>query len=205
MTGSADCPKCHGAGYLYDAEGSIVRCACVIKASFKEHFRPIFGLLRGPSKVQRIELKNLSQAIVAGDDNLAQLLYHVASNWGDSCKFNLRTIEELNAIGIRGTQEYRTLIDYIAAFQFFVIDWSDPNPFRGPGYVEMDEAVLVNFLKGIRTRPEKQVIVIIGPSAKEFKAKHRLLCETLAKMDVPYFDRGQYWRFAPMPKTVTEA
>src|SRR5208337_5511784 len=108
-----------------------------------------------------------------------------------SKKFSLIGVEELNGIGMRGTTVYKSLSDYAEAFPNFVIDFSSVNPLRGPGYREKDEMVLLDFLRMMERHAGKRVIVLIGPTASEFKREHPELCRVLATMRLPYFDRGK--------------
>ena len=105
-------------------------------------------------------------------------------------------MEELNGIGMKGTAQYKSLSDYTEAFPNFIVDFSSLNPMRGPGYREKDEMVLLDFLRMMERRAEKRVIVLIGPTAGEFKREHPVLCRALAAMRFPYFDRGKYLAFA---------
>jgi len=204
MNESQKCPKCGGDGWVRMADGLPAVCSCLGIANLRERYAPLMAMIKPDAKHgPKVELKNESQGVVRNDENLGNLLYHVANMWGANAPYDLRTIEELNSIGIRGTKAYRSLADYVEAHKYFIVDWSQQNPFRGKGYVGMDESVLIDLLKSVRARPEKQAIVLIGPTAKEFRGKHRVLCETLASMGVPYFDRGKYWRFAPDAATET--
>ena len=111
-------------------------------------------------------------------------------------KFSLLGVEELNAIGMKGTAQYKSLSDYAEAFPNFVIDFSSLNPMRGPGYREKDEMVLLDFLRMMERQAEKRVIVLIGPTASEFKREHPAFCRVLASMRFPYFDKGNMFAFA---------
>lgn len=197
MTDQAVCQKCGGEGVVRTEDGGFARCSCKIRATLRELYRPILRLFRESVKVVpegRLERRN--QAIVRSDQNLACLINYVVTAWGTTPNYDFRAIEELNSIAVKGTAEYRTLSDYIRAFDRFVIDWSVENPLRGKGWQEKDEMVLLEVAKIIGAKADKELFVIIGPTAKAFKASHKIMCDVLADMGVPYFDREKYWRFA---------
>jgi hypothetical protein len=143
------------------------------------------------------ELGDQNQGLVVSDQNIASLVIFAIGRWYEkSKKYSLLGVEELNGIGMRGTAQFRSLSDYAEAFPNFVVDFSSLNPMRGPGYREKDEMVLLDFLRMMERRAEKRVIVLIGPTAGEFKREHPELCRALAAMRFPYFDKGKMFAFA---------
>jgi len=191
------CPKCGGEGIVRTEDGGFARCSCKVSATLRELYRPILRLFRENVKaVPEGRLERRNQAVVRSDQNLACLINYVVTAWGTTPNYDFRAIEELNAIAVKGTAEYRTLSDYIRAFDRFVIDWSVENPLRGKGWLEKDEMVLLEVAKIIGSKADKELFVIIGPTAKAFRAGHQTMCEVLADLGVPYFDRERYWRFA---------
>ena len=192
-----NCPLCNGSG-IVRADGGPGYCTCFIKNKMKEYMGPIMGFKKGRVDKEGLpELRDINQAIVVSDNNIACLIFFASRNWyARDKRYNLIGAEELNTIGMRGTSEYKSLSDYVGAFQNFVIDMSSVNPMRGPGYREKDEMVLLDFLRMLATRADKRSIVLIGPTAGEFKKEHQALCRALATMRFPYFDSGRYLAFA---------
>jgi hypothetical protein len=164
----------------------------------KEYLGPILRYKKGRvAQAGLPELRDQNQGLVVNDQNIASLVVYANANWfAKNKKFSLLGVEELNGIGMRGTAQYRALSDYAEAFPNFVIDFSSVNPMRGAGYREKDEMVLLDFLRMMERRVEKRVIVLIGPTASEFKKEHQVLCRELAAMRFPYFDKGKYLAFA---------
>jgi len=197
------CPKCEGRGWVKQEDGIPAVCSCRSKAELREYLRPIMTFLRPPVELggQRpAELGDENQAIVVSNENIASLVYF-ASHWKEEGKkYDLVGIEELNTIGMKGTAEYRSLSDYVRANENFILDMSSVNPMRPQGFREKDEMVLLDFLKMVSTRTEKRVVMLIGPTASEFKAEHKELCKELAKWRLPYFDYGKKYAFARAEK-----
>ncbi|GEM_PF-5797959 len=194
--GDPNCTVCHGAGWMM-RNGTPDRCDCISEMQLKKLLGPIMRFRKLPMEVtgKPSELQNENQALVLNNENIARLMYFAANQWKDR-GYSLIGVEELNIIGMRGTTEYKSLSDYAEAFPNFVVDFSSVNPMRGPGYREKDEMVLLDFLRMMERRAEKRVIVLIGPTAGEFKREHPALCHVLATMRFPYFNDGNKYAFA---------
>lgn len=190
-----NCPKCHGTGLVSSGVGL---CDCFTVNQLREYMGPILRYKKGRvAQAGLPELGDQNQGLVVSDENIGSLVVFANANWCEKDKkYSLLGVEELNAIGMKGTAQYKSLSDYAEAFPNFIVDMISVNPLRGPGYREKDEMVLLDFLRMMERRAEKRVIVLIGPTAGEFKREHPVLCRALAAMRFPYFDRGKYLAFA---------
>lgn len=190
------CPVCNGDGWVRGKDGYPSTCQCVMDRQLKEQYGALISLLKGSVKGKpEGEFRDESQALVKNDRNIAALFYYAANTWGLYPNYRMLTIEELNAIGMGKAAAVRSLYDLVEGATRFVIDWSDQSTFREAGWVKHDERIFFEFMRAVMNRPEKRLVLLIGPQ-REFKAAHRELAVELGRLELPIYDGGRYWRFA---------
>jgi hypothetical protein len=189
-----ECTVCNNKGYIYNAEDKLVLCPCKSRFNWDKYLRPVIGFIQSSNKssINLSELSNYNQVITNTAENIAGLMSIMLKNWFPE-DYAVTTLEELNAIGFRRHNIFKSVQDFASNFRFFIVDITIINSIRAksPALTGKDSMFLLDLVKTIIPTCKK-IVIIIKPSITGFARYYQELCNGLNDMGIKYFHAGEY-------------
>jgi hypothetical protein len=193
-----ECEKCHGKKYLYNAEGELIPCSCIVMNQLSTYIDPIKYLITpNTTKNKPIKLAKKSQAVVHTNQNMAGLIELIVADWFPK-EYIVTTLEDLNAIGFNRHPEFQSVIELACESTNFILDCSFINKIRSQNesITKYDSLYAIELIKYVVTKKESRIIILLPPEILSFFKIYQELCEYLAELGIEYFRNGEYHLFS---------